>query len=206
MTKARQKRPAYRPYVIPDLSKEPWRPFYPAHSKALDSWRTLNGLRKKPSPLGLSFQFWTFYNLRFLLAGDLAGCWAPFGGMSAQLTHLGLILNMAVLENATIAMTYAKQFRDQAAHLARQRASGSAKGHDRRLGSIPRGGGWRFGKERSSRDGPNNHDAKEVGQESNQKRPSSSREPGPKRKAKEGKRQGGTPFLAERLARPRLGG
>ena len=30
---------------------------------------------------------------------------------------------MAILENATIAMTYAKQFREQAAHLARQRTT-----------------------------------------------------------------------------------
>ena len=43
--------------------------------------------------------------------------------MSSQLTHFGLILNMAVIENATIAMTYAEQFREQAAHLARQRAA-----------------------------------------------------------------------------------
>ena len=123
IAKAKQKRPAYHPYVIPDLSKEPWRPFYPAHAKALESWKALNGSHKKPSPMDLSFQSWVFYNPRFLLAGDLAGCWAPFGGMSAQLTHFGLILNMAVLENATISMAYAKQFREQASHLARQRTT-----------------------------------------------------------------------------------
>ena len=54
---------------------------------------------------------------------DLTGAWTPFGGMSAQLTHLGLVLDMSVVENATIAMTYAKYFREQAAHLARQRAA-----------------------------------------------------------------------------------
>ena len=77
MTKAKQKRPAYHPYVTPDLSKEPWRPFYPAHGKAMESWRALNNSHKKPSPLDLNFQSWIFYNLRFLLAGDLAGCWTP---------------------------------------------------------------------------------------------------------------------------------
>ena len=123
ITKALQKRPTYRPYVIPDLSKEPWRPFYPAHAKALEGWRTLNSSHKKPPPLDLSFQAWSFYNLRFLLAGDLAGAWAPFGGIAAQLSHLGLLLNMSVVENATIAMTYAKYFREQAAHLARQRTT-----------------------------------------------------------------------------------
>ena len=123
LTKAKQKRPAYKPYVVPDLSKEPWRPFYPAHAKALETWRALNNSHKKPSPLDLSFQTWVFYNLRFLLAGDLTGAWTPFGGMSAQLSHLGLLLNMSVIENATIAMTYSKLFREQAAHLARQRTT-----------------------------------------------------------------------------------
>ena len=90
--KAKQKRPAYHPYVTPDLSKEPWRPFYPAHAKAMDTWRTLNISHKKPSPLDFSFQAFVFYNLRFLLAGDLTGAWTPFGGISAQMTHFGLIL------------------------------------------------------------------------------------------------------------------
>lgn len=47
----------------------------------------------------------------------------PSGGASAQLPHLGLILNMSVVENATIAMAYAKAFREEASHLARQRAT-----------------------------------------------------------------------------------
>ena len=32
-------------------------------------------------------------------------------------------LNMAIIESATVAMSYAKQFREQAAHLSRQRAA-----------------------------------------------------------------------------------
>ena len=123
MTKAKQKRPSYQPYATPGLSTEPWRPFYPAHAKAMDTWKVPNGPRKKPSPNDLSCQAWTFYNLRCLLAGNLEGAWAPYGGIAAQMAHIGLILNMAVVENATIAMAYAKQFRGQAAHLARQRTA-----------------------------------------------------------------------------------
>lgn len=123
ITKARQKRPTYLPYVIPDLSQDPWRPFYPDHTKAIGTWKVPNGSRKKTAPMDLSFQAWAFYNLRFLLVGDLAGAWTPFGGISAQSTHLGMILNMAIVENATIAMTYSRKFREQAAHLARQRAT-----------------------------------------------------------------------------------
>ena len=123
IAKAKQKRSAYHPYVIPALSKDPWRPFYPAHAKALESWMTLNTSRKKPSPSGLNFQAFIFYNLRFLLAGDLAGFWAPFGDIAAQFAHLGLIFNMAVVENGAIATTYAKQFTEKASHLARQRTA-----------------------------------------------------------------------------------
>ena len=123
MAKAEKKRPSFQPYVTPGLAQEPWRPFYPAHAKALGNWKVLNSSHKKPSQMDLSFQAWAFYNLRFLRAGELAGAWAPFGGISAQLTHIGLILNMAVIENATIDMTYADHFREQASHLARLRAT-----------------------------------------------------------------------------------
>ena len=123
MTKARQKRPTYQPYATPDISQEPCRPFYPARTKAIETWKVLISSHKKPSPMDLSFQAWSFYNLRFLLAGGLAGAWAPFGGLSAQLAQLGLIFNMAAIENSTIAMTYSEHFRGQAAHLARQRAA-----------------------------------------------------------------------------------
>lgn len=54
---------------------------------------------------------------------NFLGAWAPFGGISEQLTHLGLSAHMAEIENATIATTYAEHFRDQAAHLERQRAT-----------------------------------------------------------------------------------
>ena len=110
-TKDQQKRPSYRPYVFLDLPKEPWRPFYPAHAKSSDGWRTLNSSHKRPSPLDISVQAWAFYNFRFFSAGGLAGEWAPFGGMSAQLAHLGLLLNMSAVGNSTIAMTYAKYSR-----------------------------------------------------------------------------------------------
>ena len=69
MTKARQKRPTYQPYATPDISQEPCRPFYPARTKAIETWKVLISSHKKPSPMDLSFQAWSFYNLRFLLAG-----------------------------------------------------------------------------------------------------------------------------------------
>ena len=68
-----------------------------------------------------SFQAWTLYNLRFINAGVLTGAWRTFGGIAAQMSHFGLILNMAVVENATIAMAYEKNFRLEASHLVRMR-------------------------------------------------------------------------------------
>ena len=109
--------------MIPGLSKEPRRPFYPAHAKALETWRALNRSRKKLPPLDRIFQTWVFYNLRFRLAGGMAGAWSPFGGIAEQLTRHGLLPNMSAVENATIATTYAKLFREQAAQLARQRTA-----------------------------------------------------------------------------------
>ena len=93
------------PHINPDLIKEPWRASYPAHTKALYTWGSLSGSREKTSPVDLSAHAWVFYNVRFLLVCELAGAWARFGGISAQLAHLGLIANMDVVENANIAMT-----------------------------------------------------------------------------------------------------
>ena len=120
--KAKLKRPPYIPFVIPDLKEQPWRPFYPAHTRAFENWQKLNSSHKKPTPMDTSFQAWTLYNMRFIISGELTGAWRTFGGISAQWSHFGLILNMAVVENATIAMAYEKNFRLEAAHLARMRA------------------------------------------------------------------------------------
>ena len=49
--------------------------------------------------------------LRFVLAGDLAGAWASFGGLSAQMTQLGTLLAIASAENAMTAMAYGRAIR-----------------------------------------------------------------------------------------------
>ena len=72
--------------------------------------------------MGKSLQAWALYNLRFIIAGGFSGAWRTFGGISAQLTHFGLILNIAEVENSTIAMGYGENFRLEAAQMARMRA------------------------------------------------------------------------------------
>ena len=73
----RQKRQSPQPHATPCLSNDRWRSFYPARAMAMVAWGGLRGPRKNPSPTGLSFQAWVFYNLRFLHSVDHAGAWAP---------------------------------------------------------------------------------------------------------------------------------
>ena len=77
-----------------------------AHLRAHDGWKALQKTHKRPPNLEISFQSRSAYSLRFILAGDLTSAWKTFGGLSAQLTHLGAVLNIATLENATIAMAH----------------------------------------------------------------------------------------------------
>ena len=79
MANAKQKRPKCHPYVIPDLSKETWRPFYTDHAEALESWKVLNGSRKKNAPQ------WTLaFNPGFSITSVscLRGIWLDDGPLS----------------------------------------------------------------------------------------------------------------------------
>ena len=101
------------------MSLKPWMPNESAHLRAHEGWITLQKTHKRPSNFGTSFQAWIAYSLRFILAGDLTSAWKTFGGLSAQLTHMGTALNIATLENATIAMTYDQKIRFRANELSR---------------------------------------------------------------------------------------
>ena len=90
----------------------------------LGAWETMNKNRKRPSKLELRFHPWVAYNIRSILVGDLACAWETFGGISMQLTHLSTVLNLAITENATIAMTYAAKVRTYARELPKFRTRG----------------------------------------------------------------------------------
>ena len=81
----------------------------------------MNKNHKRPSKLELGFQAWIPYNIRFILAGDLASAWGTLGGVAMQLTHLGAVLNLAIAENATIAMAYDSKVRTYADELSKFR-------------------------------------------------------------------------------------
>ena len=122
LAKGKCKTPPIIPFVIADLSKKPWLPAESSHARALESWKSQNKNHKRPSKLELGFQAFITYNLRFILAGDLASAWNTFGGIAMQLTHLGTVLNLAITENATIAMTYDNKIRTYANELSKFRS------------------------------------------------------------------------------------
>ena len=41
-------------------------------------------------------QAWLLYQLRFLIAADLACAWTGFGGLAAQLNHLSIVMNISI--------------------------------------------------------------------------------------------------------------
>ena len=110
------------PFATAEFHKKPWLPTESSHSRAQDVWKTMNKSHKRPSKLELGFQSWVTYNLRFILAGDLASAWKTFGGIAMQLTHMGTVLNLAIAENATIAMAYDAKVRTYANELSEFRS------------------------------------------------------------------------------------
>ena len=123
LTRGMNEVPTYTPFVTGDLSADPWIPGDPLYTRARDQWKKMQTARKRPSHQPMSFQLFALTYLRFVLAGDLAGAWTPFGGLAAQLTHLGTLLSIAATENARAAMTYDKSIRTTIATQSRKRIS-----------------------------------------------------------------------------------
>ena len=121
LAKGRCKKPPMVPYITADLHKNPWMPSQQAHTRSLESWKILQKTHKRPSNIEIGFQAWITYNIRFLLTGDLCGAWDTFGGLAAQLTHLGTVMNLAITENATIAQNYDNKIKTYAQELSKFR-------------------------------------------------------------------------------------
>lgn len=118
-TNAEQELATYRPYAIPGASRDPRLPFRPGRSNVSGSRRPHWRFARTTIAYGPQFPILCFCNIRFLLAGDIAGARAPFWWHFCPDRHCDLTLNMAVIENATIAATYSERFRGPAAHVAR---------------------------------------------------------------------------------------
>ena len=111
--------PHYTPFVLAQLHQEPWRSPLPAHDKVVDDWS--DRMKSLRSIQPLPFQAYLFYQLRFIMAAHLCSAWETFGGISAQLNAISVMLNLSVVENSGFAVAYDLLMRKHIAHLARQR-------------------------------------------------------------------------------------
>ena len=63
------------------------------------------------------------YRLRFLLAGDLAGAWADYGGTVAQINHLAVVLDLSITDHPGIAVTYDHRMHRKVHRIAKTRST-----------------------------------------------------------------------------------
>ena len=98
------------------------------HAAAQTQWKNYAKSSKKSQlPLDLSVQSFLLYQLRFVLAADLCSAWAVFGGLGAQLSHLSIALNLAVIETVGIALNYHNILSTRLTERARQRSTAEAE-------------------------------------------------------------------------------
>ena len=114
--------PAYTPFIVPDISASPWAITAKEHVAAVVRWRGNSRQGKKDeNSSAIPMQAWLLYQLRFLVAADLAGAWSAFGGLAAQLNHLSIVMNMSIVDSATVALAYDRLVREFLAERARSR-------------------------------------------------------------------------------------
>ena len=111
-------------FVTSEIHKRPWKSRQEPHTCAIDSRKNLQKTRKRPSSIDVGFHGWVTYTFRFILTGGLRGDWDTFGGLAAQLTHLGAVANRATAENAAVAHVYDSQIRPYADDLSKFRQRG----------------------------------------------------------------------------------
>ena len=118
---AGKKGPPFIPFVVPDIRKKPWRVPLASHERANKAWVDSTSTKIKDSPQQVSLHAWLLYTLRYIFTGDLSDSWYAFGGLSAQLNHLSVVLHLAVSENATLAIHYDRELRLHLQRLSRSR-------------------------------------------------------------------------------------
>ena len=101
-------KPSYIPYIVVSTHDKPWLIPTAAHERALDAWRTSSRSYKKDVGQRCSLQAWLLYTLRFIFSAELTGALSEFGGLQAQFGLLAVTLNLATVENATLALEYNK--------------------------------------------------------------------------------------------------
>ena len=99
----RNKVPAYTPFIVPDVSPSPCAITSKEHTAAVARWRTSARQAKRgDNPQSIPMQAWLLYQMRFLIAADLAGAWLGFGGLASQLNHLSIVMNISIVDSASV--------------------------------------------------------------------------------------------------------
>ena len=118
----RRKTPHSPPFVLPKIGDEPWTVPPPPHESAWKYWRGGVATKLKDARQTVAPHAWLPCALRFISTGDLAYAWHHFGGPSAQLPHLSIILHHAVTETAAYAISYDSALRLLFHRIAPQRS------------------------------------------------------------------------------------
>ena len=108
LERGRIARPPFTPYIIPDsLASYPWLPADDPHRMALERWKANQATYNRyTGTQDLAVGPFSLYRMRFILSGDIADDWSSFGGICAQINHLGVVIGLPITDHAGIALTY----------------------------------------------------------------------------------------------------
>ena len=81
LARGRNKVPAYTPFIVPEVSAAaPWSVTSKEHTAAVARWRvSARQAKREDNPQSIPTQAWLLYQLRFLIAADLAGLGSALG-------------------------------------------------------------------------------------------------------------------------------
>ena len=121
---AAAKDPPYVPYLVPQLTDQPWMLPQAEHVAARSTWMSFSKQAKRSTcPQELSIQAFTLYHMRFIFAAELCGAFELFGGIALQLSHLSTVLNISITDSAGIALAYHRILTGKLQERARQRSA-----------------------------------------------------------------------------------
>ena len=126
LAKGKAQVPSYVPYIVADVSAVPWPVQSAEHTAAATAWKAKRQAKKVVNPQPVPFNAWLLYRLRFILTADLLGAWAEFGGLSAQLNFLSILLHLVTTESIAAALNYDSLIQTHLEELARSRANKTA--------------------------------------------------------------------------------
>ena len=92
------------------------------HSASLTNWGNYCKTRHRKLSTELIIRRFLLYRIRFVFATDICQGWIPFGGLSAQLNHASIVLNLSIVETVGIALSYRASLFSDLPEKARHRA------------------------------------------------------------------------------------